>query len=133
MGARAIASSSSSWPTVRVTTIATPSIRPRSSESSRGVRPNYSTRVFAKPWRGTSRTRPGSTAFAAARTAASALASARAYEGHRPRGRLRHAAVPHYARGEQAAVAGVRQAHDLLPAVDADAGRRPRHAHHLDA
>ena len=33
----------------------------------------------------------------------------------------------------QATAAGLRQADDLLPAVDADAGRHPRHPAHLDA
>ena len=36
-------------------------------------------------------------------------------------------------RRQQAAPAGLRQADDLLPAVDADAGGHPRHPAHLDA
>ena len=52
---------------------------------------------------------------------------------HHPRRRLRHAAVPGHAGGQQAAAAGVRQADDLLPAVHADAGGHPRHPAHLDA
>ena len=54
-------------------------------------------------------------------------------QGHHPRRRLRHAAVPGHAGRVQAAAAGLRQADDLLPAVDADAGRHPRHPADLDA
>ena len=52
---------------------------------------------------------------------------------HHPRRRLRHAALPGDAGRVEAAAAGVRQADDLLPAVDADAGRHPRHPADLDA
>ena len=54
-------------------------------------------------------------------------------QGHHPRRRLRHAALSGDAGRVQAAAAGLRQADDLLPAVDADAGRHPRHPAHLDA
>ena len=54
-------------------------------------------------------------------------------QGHHPRRRLRHAAVSADAGRQQAAAAGLRQADDLLPAVDADAGRHPRHPAHLHA
>ena len=55
-------------------------------------------------------------------------------QGHHPRRRLRHAAVSGDAGRLQAAAAGLRQADDLLPAVDADARGHPRHpADHLDA
>ena len=52
---------------------------------------------------------------------------------HHPRRRLRHAALSGHARRHQAAAAGLRQADDLLPAVDADAGGHPRHPGHLHA
>ena len=48
-------------------------------------------------------------------------------------GGVGHAAVSAHAGGQQAAAAGLRQADDLLPAVDADAGRHPRHPGHHDA
>src|SRR5678816_1037570 len=89
-----------------------PSILPRSSESSRGVRRSCSRRDFVKRWRGTSRTTRGSIAFAAARTAANGSALGPSYEGDRSGGRIGNAALSHYAGGEQAAVAGVRQADD---------------------
>ena len=54
-------------------------------------------------------------------------------QGHHPGRRLGHAALPDHPRGEQAAPAGLRQADDLLPAVDADARRDPRGAADLDA
>ena len=55
------------------------------------------------------------------------------HEGHHSRRRLGHAALSRDARHQQAAAAGLRQADDLLPAVDADAGRHPRHPADLDA
>ena len=45
------------------------------------------------------------------------------HEGHHPGRRLRHPAASAHPRDQQAAAAGLRQADDLLPAVDADAGR----------
>ena len=54
-------------------------------------------------------------------------------EGHHSRRRSGHPAAPGDARGQQAAAADLRQADDLLPAVDADAGGHPRHPAHLDA
>ena len=54
-------------------------------------------------------------------------------EGHHSRRRLRHAALSGDAGRQQAAAAGLRQADDLLPADDADAGRHPRHPGHHDA
>ena len=50
-----------------------------------------------------------------------------------PGRRLGHAALSGHARRQQAAAAGLRQADDLLSAVDADAGRHPRHPADLDA
>ena len=52
-------------------------------------------------------------------------------EGHHSRRRIRHAAASRDAGRQQAAAAGLRQADDLLSAVDADAGRHPRDLHHL--
>src|SRR3569832_564580 len=49
------------------------------------------------------------------------------HEGHYPRGRIGHTALSSHPGSEQAAAAGVRQAHGVLPAVDVDAGRHPRH------
>ena len=57
----------------------------------------------------------------------------KAREGHHPGRRLRHPAAPDHPRGQQAAAAGLRQADDLLPAVDADAGRHPRDPDHHHA
>ena len=54
-------------------------------------------------------------------------------EGHHPRRRLRHPAVPDHPGHQQAAHAGLRQADDLLPAVDADDGRHPRDPRHHHA
>ena len=54
-------------------------------------------------------------------------------EGHHPGRRLGHAALSADARGVEAAPADLRQADDLLPAVDADAGRDPRHPGHHHA
>ena len=54
-------------------------------------------------------------------------------EGHRPGRRLGHAALPDDAGDQQAAAAGLRQADDLLPARDADAGRHPRDPDHHHA
>ena len=51
---------------------------------------------------------------------------ARCHARNHPGRRHRHAAAPDHPRREQAARAGLRQADDLLPAVDADAGRHPR-------
>ena len=53
-------------------------------------------------------------------------------ERHHPRRRLGHATAPHHARHLEAARSGLRQADDLLPAVDADARRHPRHPDHHD-
>ena len=49
------------------------------------------------------------------------------HERHHPRRRQRHPALSRDAGRQQAAPAGVRQADDLLPADDADAGGYPRH------
>ncbi len=54
-------------------------------------------------------------------------------ERHHPRRRLRHATAPDHAGRLEAADPGVRQADGLLPAVDADARRHPRHPDHHDA
>ena len=69
--------------------------------------------------------RPGSASQAEGETHVS--------QGHHPGRRLGDAALSHHPRGEQAAPAGLRQADDLLPAVDADARRHPRGAPDLDA
>ena len=42
---------------------------------------------------------------------------------HHSRRRLRYASAPHHLIGQQTAVAGVRQTHDLLPDLGIDAGR----------
>ncbi len=55
------------------------------------------------------------------------------HEGHHPRGRLGHAALPGDAGGLQAAPAGVRQADGVLPALHADARGHPRHPGDLHA
>ena len=52
---------------------------------------------------------------------------------HHPGRRFRHAAVSADPGRQQAAAAGLRQADDLLPAVDADARRHPRGAGHQHA
>ena len=75
---------------------------------------------------------PGGPAAGVLMGADVAAAPARA-QGHHPRRRLRHAAVSGDPVGQQAAAAGLRQADDLLPAVDADAGGHPRHPGHLHA
>ena len=54
-------------------------------------------------------------------------------EGHRSGRRLRHAALPDDAGDQQAAAAGLRQADDLLPDRDADAGRHPLDPDHHHA
>ncbi len=54
-------------------------------------------------------------------------------EGHHPGRRRRHPAAPGHACDQQAAAAGLRQADDLLPAVDADAGGHPRDPGHHHA
>ena len=54
-------------------------------------------------------------------------------QGHHPGRRLGDAALSDHPRRQQAAPAGLRQADDLLPAVDADAGRHPRDPPDLDA
>src|SRR5437773_12390975 len=51
-------------------------------------------------------------------------------EGDHPRRRIRHAALPPDARRQQAARADLRQAHDLLSPVHADAGGHPRDPRH---
>ena len=55
------------------------------------------------------------------------------HAGNHPGRWHRLAAASDHARGEQAAGAGLRQADDLLPADDADAGRDPRRAGHHHA
>src|SRR5262249_5270101 len=54
-------------------------------------------------------------------------------QGHHPSRRQRHAALPLTRVVSKAAAAGLRQPDDLLPAVGADAGRRPRRAGHYHA
>ena len=54
-------------------------------------------------------------------------------KGNHPGRRLGHAALSGDARGVEAAAAGVRQADDLLPADDADAGGHSRHPADLHA
>src|SRR5262245_59945025 len=55
------------------------------------------------------------------------------HEGHHPGRRKRHAALSGNTGRLEAAAAGLRQADDLLPAHDADAGRHPRRSAHLYA
>src|SRR5512135_74250 len=57
----------------------------------------------------------------------------RLHERDHSRRRLWHAPLPGDAGRLEAAAAGVRQADGVLPAVDLDARRHPRHPHHLDA
>ena len=52
---------------------------------------------------------------------------------HHPRRRLRHPALADHQGHLEAADADLRQADDLLPAVDADDGRHPRDPRHHDA
>ena len=54
-------------------------------------------------------------------------------EGNHPRRRLRHAALPDHPGHLEAAHAGLRQADDLLPAVDADDRGHPRDPGHHHA
>ena len=54
-------------------------------------------------------------------------------QGHHSGGRLGHPAASHHARRQQAADPDLQQAAALLPAVDADARRHPRHPDHHDA
>jgi dTDP-4-dehydrorhamnose reductase len=54
-------------------------------------------------------------------------------QGHHPRRRLRHAALPDHHRRLQAAAADLRQADDLLPAHGPDAGGHPRDRDHHHA
>ena len=61
------------------------------------------------------------------------MSAAALSQGHHPGRRLRHAALSGHPRRQQAAAAGLRQADDLLSAVDADAGRHPRHPADLHA
>ena len=84
----------------------------------------------ARTRRGGARSRPAVTTRT---TSPPTTAAGPAREGHRPRGRRRHAPAPGHARHLEAAAAGLRQADGLLPAVDADAGRDPRDPGDLDA
>src|SRR5882757_8807095 len=54
-------------------------------------------------------------------------------EGDSTRGRQWNKALSDHTRGEQAVAADLRQADDLLPAVDFDVGRYSRHSHYHDA
>src|SRR5215475_3905994 len=51
-------------------------------------------------------------------------------ERHHPRRGLRHAALPDHDVGQQTTAAGLRQADDLLPALDIDVGRDSRNPGH---
>ena len=99
-------------------------VRPRARRCA-GTSP---TAPGARPCRRAATGASASAATVAARRAERAARRARSHhaQGHHPRRRLRHAAVSADARGQQAAAAGLRQADDLLSAVDADAGRHPR-------
>src|SRR5216117_257892 len=99
-----------------------PSTPPRSSASWAGRRGRASPPASARPCAGTSITRPGATRWRGAR-----------HEGHRPRRRRGNAPSPGDAGALEAASADLRQADDLLPAVDADARRHPGHPGHLEA
>src|SRR5688572_28240718 len=67
-------------------------------------------------------TAPGST---------STMQSEARRERDHSRWRIRHALVPRNPGGVEAAVAGLRQAPDLLSLVDADARRDSRHPRHI--
>ncbi|QQO23324.1 dTDP-4-dehydrorhamnose reductase [Bradyrhizobium diazoefficiens] len=54
-------------------------------------------------------------------------------EGNRPGWRQRNAPISDHACGQQAVAADLRQADDLLPVIDADAGGNPRDPGHHDA
>src|ERR1700722_432341 len=95
-----------------------------------GVRRRLSKPVSRKPWTGTSPTNRGASAC----STAAIVWSAWGHEGwghehdaerHYPRRWLWHPAVSDHPISEQATVAGVRQANDLLPAGHVDAGRHP--------
>ena len=104
--------------TAPATTGATRSTSRRSRASSAGSpRESFETRPARRPcsWY---RRRTSSGILRAAR---------RRMKGHHPRRRLRHAALSGDAGDVEAAAAGVRQADGVLPAVDADARRHPRH------
>ena len=58
---------------------------------------------------------------------------AKRHERNHPGRRPRHPAASHHPGDVQAAASGLRQAHDLLPALHPDAGRHPRHPDHLHA
>ena len=64
--------------------------------------------------------------------AACGYAEGRHAQRHHPGRRFRITAAPADPRGQQAAPAHLRQADDLLPAVDADAGGDPGHPDHHD-
>ena len=59
--------------------------------------------------------------------------TASTHEGHHSRRRVRHPALPDHPVDQQAAAAGLRQALDLLSAVDPDAGGDHRHPDHHHA
>ena len=105
--------------------------RPRECDPSHGGEP-FETRASA-PGRSVKDTEghPGSCrrGTSGARRARMARLSG---ERHHPRRRLGHATAPDHPRRLEAAHPGLRQADGLLPAVDADARRHPRHPHHHD-
>ncbi len=78
-------------------------------------------------------TRRGASRSSRAATGASGSGSERADEGNHPRGGHGLAPLPADARRQQAARPHLRQADDLLPALDADAGGDPRRPRDHDA
>ena len=131
---------SRSSPTARATTAATRSTPARSAASSAGARGRRSRRASRTTrCAGTSTTRTGASGAtqgvyrevrsalqyaAAASSDALAAKLSDAMQGHHPRRRLAARGSTRSRRScQQAAAAGLRQADDLLPAVDADAGR----------
>src|SRR6185312_8116889 len=109
----------------------------RSAASSVGSRRRRSRAASKKPSTGISTIATGGTKSAAASTKVKDWGAASLWEkfdeGHYPRRRLRHAALSADPRGLKAALADLRQADDLLPAVDLHVRRHSRHPHHHDA
>src|SRR5580693_3336806 len=104
---------------------ATRSIRPAARRRWSGPRRMISIPDWHARLTGTWPTRPGGRMCAPAATPANGWGQQ--HEGHRPGRWIRYAAASDDAGGVQAIAAGLRQADDLLSAVDADAGGYPRY------